>query len=58
MVKKRKKTYEKERIAFRLMVQQEVYDEIKKRSRERFQSMTGYITKAVIDRILSEKKYE
>lgn len=57
-MKKRKKTYEKGRVAFRLMIEQEVYEEIKKRSRERFQTITGYITKAVIDRILSEKQYE
>ncbi len=57
-MKKRKKTYEQARVSFRLMIQPEIYDEIKKRSRERFQTITGYITKAVIDRIFNEKRYE
>jgi hypothetical protein len=57
-MKKRKKIYERTRVAFRLMLQKEVYDEIKKRSRERFQPMTGYITKAILDRILRENHYE
>lgn len=55
---KREKTYKNGRLRFLLMLEKELYDEVKKRARERFQPMTGYIIKAVIDRILSEKKYE
>lgn len=57
-MKKRRKLFETKRKGFRLLLDPFLYDDIMMRSRQRGISMTAYITKAALDRIERERKYE
>lgn len=57
-MKKRRKLFETKRKGFRLLLDPDIYEDVMMRSRQRAVSMTAYITKAILDRILYEKKYE
>ncbi len=54
----KKKRFEEKRKGFRLLLEPRLYDEIMIRARQRFHSMTAYITKAILDRIAYEEKFD
>jgi hypothetical protein len=53
----RKKLYEKRR-GFRLLLEPALYSEIEGRSKQRFISMTAYMTRAIIRWIENERKFD
>lgn len=56
-MKKRKKLYEVRR-SFNLLLDPALHSEIEARSKQRFLSMTAYITRAIVKQIDYERKYE
>jgi hypothetical protein len=56
-VEKRKKLYES-RKRFNLLIEEALYSEIEGRSKQRFMSMTAYITKAIIKWIENERRFD
>jgi hypothetical protein len=53
----RKKIYG-DRRGFRLLLETALYSEIEARAKQRFMSMTAYITRALVKWIENERKYE
>ncbi len=56
-MQKRKKLYEK-RKRFNMLLEEALYSEIEGRAKQRFMSMTAYVTRAVIRMIEEERKYD
>lgn len=54
----RMKKFPQKRKRFNMLLEEALYSEIEGRAKQRFMSMTAYITRAVIRMIEEERKYD
>lgn len=57
-IEPRMKKFAEPRKRFNLLIEEALYSEIEGRSKQRFMSMTAYMTRAIIRQIEEDRKYD